>query len=119
MSFFFSELTLLINGALPPLSLHDTMLGRLAVLLLIARLILLANALDTGISIIAYDDLVCDDDSDQGSISTGSLVTDGTCTSLVRKGPAAFRVANPNKLFTSCRGQSRSGRYDIVVRLMS
>lgn len=83
------------------------MLSRLAALLLIARLALLANALNTGVSIFAYDDLVCDDSSDGGSISTGNLVTDGTCSSLVRKGPVAFQVANPDKLFTSCQGQSR------------
>lgn len=102
MSFFFTELTLLITAHFP-FSLYKAVLSRLAALLLVAKLVLPANALDTGISIFAYNDLACDDDSDQGSISTGNLVTDGTCTSLVRKGPVAFRVANPNTPFTSCR----------------
>ena len=95
------------------------MLSRLAALLLIAKLVLLANALNTGVSIFAYDDLVCDDSSDGGSISTGNLVTDGTCSSLVRKGPVAFQVANSNKLVTLCQGQSEFGRNGIVVRLTS
>jgi hypothetical protein len=80
---------------------------RLAALLLVARLFLLSNALNTGISIWAYDDLFCSNSSDHGGISTGNLVTDGTCSSLVRQGPVAFQVANSYKPSTSCQGQSK------------
>ena len=83
------------------------MLSRLAALLLIARLVVLASALNTGISIWTYDDLFCSNSSDVGGISRGNLVTDGACSSLVRNGPVAFQVGNSNKPFTSCQGQSR------------
>jgi hypothetical protein len=74
--------------------------------LLLASLLQLSNALNTGISIWAYNDLFCANSSDAGVISRANLVTDGTCASLVRTGPVAFQVANSYKPFTACQGQS-------------